>query len=360
LPDTNRRLDFLVPIYNEGESVVKTLLDSIALQRSVDLSQVGVIICCDGGTTELSNEFINSYPFEIEFHMCEHRGVSATRNECLDRSKAEYCIFADCDDCLMDCRGLYLVFREMDMEPNAKELTLMGVPQDKWESGFDFLVCDFVEETKDPKTDGMIYVTHPGLQNFTFIHSQLFRRQWLIDNELRFNPALSTHEDSFLIVLCRETVKPWRAKHCSFSWYLWAWRTASICRHDPKYILKTYNCMLDSSDAVVDELTRRMLPDHAKRYAATMMFDAFYTLNKQEWIDSTNAEYRDAVERRFTQYYRKHRSKYESLTSQEKAVISSGVRNRSVMEGMLLEALTIDQWLERILEKYPEETQDIA
>ena len=102
-----RKLDFLIPIYNEGEEVVKQLLDSIAIQQNVNLKKdVGAIICCDGGTTRLSQEFINSYPFAIEFYVCEHRGVSATRNSCLDKSRAEYVIYADCDDLMYNACGL--------------------------------------------------------------------------------------------------------------------------------------------------------------------------------------------------------------------------------------------------------------
>ena len=101
-----RRLDLLVPIYDEGEEVIKTLLDSVMVQRGVDLSQVGVIVCCDGGTTKLSEEFMERYPFHIEFHMCEHRGISASRNACLEKTDAEYLMWCDCDDAFVDTRAL--------------------------------------------------------------------------------------------------------------------------------------------------------------------------------------------------------------------------------------------------------------
>ena len=84
------KLQILIPQYKETEEVVKPLLDSIALQQSVDFNEIGVIICNDGSDVILSKDFLNSYPFKIEYHMCEHRGVSATRNACLDRATAEY------------------------------------------------------------------------------------------------------------------------------------------------------------------------------------------------------------------------------------------------------------------------------
>ena len=47
--------------------MVKPLLDSIALQQSVDFNEVGVIIVNDGSDVFLSDEFLNSYPFKVEY-----------------------------------------------------------------------------------------------------------------------------------------------------------------------------------------------------------------------------------------------------------------------------------------------------
>ena len=80
------KLDILIPMHNEDASVVKPLLDSIAIQQNVDFDSIGVIICIDGGATEIPEEFIKNYPFHIEVHHEPHRGVSGTRNACLDYS----------------------------------------------------------------------------------------------------------------------------------------------------------------------------------------------------------------------------------------------------------------------------------
>ena len=63
------RLQILVPQYKETDKEVKPLLDSIAVQQSVDLeNDVGVIIVNDGSDVFLSDELINSYPFKIEYY----------------------------------------------------------------------------------------------------------------------------------------------------------------------------------------------------------------------------------------------------------------------------------------------------
>jgi len=343
-----RKLDICVPHWQETPEEMEPLLDSIKVQRAVDLSQVGVVIAYDGpDASELPlDEWRSRYPFAIEDVHPEKGGVSHTRNAALDASEAEFVMFADADDCLMDNRGLFIVFREMDADPNPQELAVMGVSEKDAGKGFDFLVCDFVEENKRPDTGKMDYLPH--VNNMTFVHSQVARRQWLVDNGIRFNDALTVHEDSYFVCLCRELVKPYRGKYCAHPWFLWCWRDASVCRHDPDYILKTYNNMLDSNDALVDEFTRRMMPEKANSYCVMMVFDAYYCMNKPEWIEVNHKDYRDRVERRFAEYFRKHESKWDAVSPQERAVISNGVRQRSVGEGMLMEAITIDDWLKRI------------
>ena len=74
-------------------------------------------------------------------------------------------------------------------------------------------------------------------------------------------------------------------KYCQTPFYLWKWRDNSVCRHDSKYILKTYNNMLDSNDALIEEFLKRDLEDKAIFYVTFMIMDAYYTMNKPEWIN---------------------------------------------------------------------------
>lgn len=88
------KLQILVPQYNETEDVIKPLLDSLALQQQVDFKEdLGVIIANDGSDTFLSEDFLKGYPFDIKYLRCEHNGVSATRNACLDAATADYVMF---------------------------------------------------------------------------------------------------------------------------------------------------------------------------------------------------------------------------------------------------------------------------
>ena len=70
-----KKLQILVPQYKEDETVIKPLLDSIALQQNVDFNDIGVIICNDGTDVILAEDFLKSYPYDIIYKHCEHQGV---------------------------------------------------------------------------------------------------------------------------------------------------------------------------------------------------------------------------------------------------------------------------------------------
>lgn len=317
------KLQILVPHYKESFEVIKPLLDSIAIQQQVDFSEVGVIIAYDGDeATELPD--CNEYPFEVEHIYGRHKGVSATRNLALDYATADYVMFCDADDMFCHVCGLYIIFNEIEI-------------------GFDTLVSQFIEQTKTP--DGkMVFINHD--MDSTFVHGKVHRRKYLINNNIRFNDNLTIHEDSYFNILAQNLTD--QAKYCPTAFYLWKWRDDSVCRHDKDYILKTYNNMLDSNDALVDQFIDRNKEDKAKFYIGFMIFDAYYTMNKKEWIDKTNKSYRNAVEKRFAKYYVKHKDRWNKISEQEKMMISNGVRSRSVNEGMPMESITIDAWLKHI------------
>lgn len=320
------KLQILIPQYKEPESVLKPLLDSIAIQQNVDFQEIGAIICNDGTDVHLSKEFLDSYPFRVEYHLEPHRGVSGTRNACLDYATADYVMFCDADDMFFNACGLYIIFREIE------------------NGGFDSLVSAFVEESRNPVDKSPLYVNHD--MDSTFVHGKFHRRQYLVDNNIRWNDALTIHEDSYFNCLCQKLSQ--NVKYCPTAFYLWKWRDDSVCRHDQKYILKTYNNMLDSNTALVEQfIQRKRLPD-AQFYAVSMIYDAYFTMNKNEWVAQENQEYRKAVEVRFKKYYTQFETLFTSCPDNVRSQIIMGIKNRMFGEGLLMETQTFDQWIKHI------------
>lgn len=320
------KLQILVPQYKETDEIIKPLLDSIAIQQNIDFEEFGVIIVNDGSDIFLTEEFLNSYNFGIEYYKEKHRGVSATRQSALDHAVADYVMFCDADDMFCNVCGLWMIFREISL----------GV--------FDSLTSIFVEETRHPLTKEVVYLNRE--MDSTFVHGKVHRRRYLIEKGIKWNPELTIHEDSFFNIQCGSLSQ--NVKYCQFPFYLWKWRDESVCRHDSKYILKTYRNMLDSNSALIEEFRKKGRPDLSAFYTVFMIFDAYYTMNKPEWMDQENQEYRNSTERHFSEYFKKHKKTWETFPYQEKVNISQGIRGRSVQEGMLMETMTIDEWLKSV------------
>ena len=324
-----KKLQILVPQYKETEDIIKPLLDSIEVQQNVDLANnIGVIIVNDGTDVHLNQEFLNRYSFPIEYHLNEHKGVSATRNACLDHATADYVMFCDADDMFYNACGMYIIFREIE------------------NGGFDSMVSAFIEESRDYTTKEPLYINHD--MDSTFVHGKVHRRQYLIDNNIRWNDNLTIHEDSYFNCLCQRLAK--ELKYSQTSFYLWKWRDASVCRHDPKYILKTYNNMLDSNDALVTQFLNRNMKDDATYYAVGMIYDAYFTMNKDEWLNQENKEYRYATELRFKEYWLKYKNLHDSIPMDVKTQIIMGIKNRMYAEGMVLETQTFAEWIKQVEE----------
>lgn len=319
------KLQILVPQYKETDDILKPLLDSIAIQQNVSMDDVGVIITNDGSDVYLSKDFLSSYPFKIDYYLNKHKGVSATRNYCLEKATAEYVMFCDADDMFYNACGMWILFREMNI-------------------GFDGLVSTFTEETRNPMTNEIVYINRDI--DSTFVHGKVYRRKYLLDNNIRFNPKLTIHEDSFFNCLAQKCSN--NIKFCPTPFYLWKWRDESICRHDPKYILKTYNNMLDSSTELVKEFLKRKKKEDAQFYATSMIYDAYFTMNKAEWLNQENQEYRHKTELRFKDYYLKHKKLFNSINESIKAQIIIGIKNRFYTEGLLMESITFEDWIKHV------------
>lgn len=326
-----KKLQILVPQYKETEEIIKPLLDSIEIQQNVDLkNDVGVIIVNDGTDIHLSREFLDRYTYDVEYYLNEHKGVSATRNACLDHAAAEYVMFCDADDMFYNACGLYIIFREIN------------------NGGFDSLVSAFIEESRMPGSNEPIYINHD--MDSTFVHGKVHNRKYLKKQNIRWNENLTIHEDSYFNCLCQKLAS--ELKYSQTSFYLWKWRDDSVCRNDFKYILKTYNNMLDSSEALTDEFLRRNRLQDAQFYSTSMIFDAYFTMNKPEWIHQENKEYRQATEKRFKAFYMKFKYLYDTIPTELKTQIVMGIKNRMYAEGLLMESITFEDWIKHIVEKY--------
>jgi hypothetical protein len=106
--------------------------------------------------------------------------------------------------------------------------------------------------------------------------------------------------------------------------------------------------MLDSNDALVEQFLNRNRKDDAMFYTTNMIYDAYFTMNKDEWLNQENKEYRYTTEKRFKEYWLKYKELHDAAPQDIKAQIIMSVKNRMYAEGMVLESFTFNEWIKKV------------
>lgn len=322
----NKKLQILIPQYKETEEVISPLLTSIALQKGINFDDIGVIIVNDGSECILSDEFLKGFPYDIEYHKKPHTGISATRNEAFYYSTAEYVMWCDADDMFYCPTALFIIFRSIERDH------------------FDVFACGFVEETKDPNGNGKTFIQHR--QDATFIHGKVYNRQFLKENNLLFNPSINCHEDVAFNAVTMRVAK--NARYSEEMLYLWAWNDNSICRHDPFYMQHTYDSLIDAYEDIVKTFLDRGYKEEALWFACKFVFLTYYELNMTNWVKAENQPYRDGVEKKFAEWYRKYGDLYENAPEKQKMETAIMVRQQMLTNGLLFENVVFEDWINKI------------
>ena len=331
----------LVPYYNEGEEVIKNLLDSVAIQQNIDMKEIEVVICKDGPDgPELSQEFLDKYPYDIQYHREPKGGVSQMRNKAFEYSSGEYVMWCDSDDMLHHCLALWFIKRETT---TPMQVLVNNVPTTV--NGFDAMKSVFIEEGRHPQTGETYFIDRKD--GFQFVHGSIYKSKFLKDNDIHFFPECTIHEDNVIfseVQACTQNIK-W----CPSPFYLWKWRDNSVCRRSPTYIKETYTDLIKSTDFLIDWLKAKSKFDNARERVVSLVYDCYYNVMCQpSWSEIGTVEYRQKAERRFAEFYIKHKQLWDECPDQVKMQISNGIRQRVIAEGMLQEKITLDDFLERM------------
>ena len=335
-----KKLSILIPHYTEPTEVIKPLLDSIAIQRNVDMNDIEAVICDDGPDAFLlSQEFLDSYPFDIQYHREPKANVSVMRNKALDYCNGEYVMFCDCDDCFYHCLAFWFIKRETT---TPMQVLVNNVPTTVY--GFDALYSVFLEEGRNPQTGETYFIDRTD--GYQFCHGKVIKKDFMIKNDIRFGDDLVIHEDNVLngkIQACTQNIK-WSP----VPFYLWCWRDNSVCRRDPLYLKKTYPDLIKSSNHMLEWYTKKSKFDNARQTVASIVLDCYYTFCHPSWKTIETQEYRDKAEKCFADYFKKWEYLWNECPDQVKMQISSGIRQREVIQGMEMETETLEQFLERM------------
>lgn len=324
-------LDLIITHYKEPWSIGKKQFDMLAMQEMVDFSNVGVILVNDGEENELPKECFDGYPFSICQMSIPKGGVSKARNAGLDASNADWVMFCDFDDCFQNVFGIHLIFCAME------------------EDKYDTLWSAFTEETKT--NDGKLVVVPHG-RDFVFVHGKAHRRQWLVDNNIRFHEKLTIHEDAYFNILVQSIAEEDRIASIKTPIYLWKWNGNSVVRRDNSedYILDTYDHLIRQKIALTEEFIRRGMAKETLTVVAKTVIDVYYDCQKSTWRTPANREKMKKVENWFAAYLKRYAEFYMKVDLKTIAGLAKSCREHCVNSGaFFMEAETLREFLERIM-----------
>ena len=203
-------LDIIITHYQEPWEVCKKQFWMLDMQRRVDWSQIRVTVINDGGhrLPEFKLEDL-SYPVrQIDI---PHGGISKARNAGIDMTDGEWIMFCDCDDCFANIYALEDVQNVVNAEALEK---------------YDMMWTPCYEEDE---VNGHIMLI-PMYKTFVFCHGKVYRRQFLLDEQIRFPEDLPMNEDSCFnaIIVARTTNTRIGRVFSSVPVYAWVRRDGSV------------------------------------------------------------------------------------------------------------------------------------
>ena len=301
------------------------------MQRAINFDDVGVILVNDGEENWIHDKLMCGYPFEIRQISIPHGGISKARNAGLDASDADWVMFCDFDDGFSSVFALNMIFKVIN------------------EGKYDTLWSSFTEETKD-KAGNMILLAHE--RDYVYVHGKAHRRQYLIDNKIRFKDELKIHEDVFFTVLTQTFAEPDRIAAIKVPIYVWKWNDNSITRRniDEDFTFATYDHVIRQRIALTEEFISRQMYDLAITIVVKTVVDAYYDSQQFTWRIPENAELLRKAEDWVSAYLKRYAGYYAKASPELIRNLMSASRNNVVEKGtFLMEQETLKDWLEHIL-----------
>ena len=250
-------LSIILPAHNAASTIEKTILSILQNEPEAE------IIVVENGSTDNTAEIVGKIDDEKIRLIHSEKGVSVARNAGIKAANGEWISFVDADDCWLGIQ---------EYEPEA-DITFFDYYKDSEPVQLNYNGEPIVQWT----------LSRPTLR--MTVWSKIFRKSFLLENELQFNEELWVGEDSeFLLraLLKSNTVKVERRgvyRYCS----------------DAPSVMRSYNekrtkAYIQSLEAVKDDLsptdeeTRAAFRDYVYAHINLIgVHDIYNSTIKEKW-----------------------------------------------------------------------------
>ena len=320
-----KKLELVVPHYKEPFEDCKFLFDSIQLQHGIDFNDISVLVVNDGDDVVWDESVFAPYTYEIKYVVKPHGGLSDTRNYGIEHGDSEYLMMCDCDDGFLNNYGLHLV---------------LGAIQE----GFDFFYSSFVEE--QPNDSGGWVICRRD-HNIVFVHGKCYRRQFLLDKNIRFDTEMYFSEDAIFnkVAYCEAENK----KEVNTPFYLWAWHDNSTVRKDREtLVLREYGQVMKMRYKTCEELDKRGFIDEYFDTVCRTFFDSYYDFNEPLFLKPEYKDWVKAAEKEFKKFYKKFAKSFYECDSERVRKAMAQSRIAAYENGLIFEKIDFMSWIKHI------------
>ena len=250
-------LDIIVPQFKEDESYLKNLLNSLEKQ-DVDFNDFRVLIIGDIDGYKLSKSFLNGYrKLNIEYIIPKNHNTQGMAEQYgIDISQSKYVTFLDADDEFIENRLKYAI--------NTLK-----------KHDFDILLSHFIEEVL---IDNKYMYTEHKNDLYIFMHGLFLKREYLINNNIRFNEKLRYCEDSYFTKILFMTSSNHPILNVPI--YLWKYNKNSTMRSNDlinKLYDDNFKCINDAYEYIIKKNNNI----ENKYYLLSGFFELFIKLESQ-------------------------------------------------------------------------------
>jgi glycosyltransferase involved in cell wall biosynthesis len=320
-------ISLIIPEYKADRNQLFQNLSMINSQTNFSFLKLEVIVVDDGS----GEAWKIPADFYRQFHNLRTRvlectvngGPGVARQIGIDYAKGKYVLFADADDCLYDTNVLSSLARSIEAPENSA-------------NPMDILFTDWVEEVrttasivKGPDGKDVLlpdkFVQSKHENDFTWMHGKLYRRQFLVDNDIRFDD-LRVHEDRRFNIIAAALSRNTRS--LPILSYIWKYHSESITR--AKGASYSYDSIAESVEAAaraygelfskhadrldLSEFNEEKLLGEGKTNPSrgivqTIIYTYFVA---QSWIGLIDNSYLTGIEHNLASFYRSYKGIYDA------------------------------------------------
>ena len=311
-------LDLYINHWNEPWDVGEPAFRMLSLQRLADWSQIRVTLVHDG-SEKFPEEYFADMPFEVNQVCLPHGGIAKARNWCIENGDATWIKWCDFDDSFAN------VYAIRDMT------NVLG------DERYDLLWFDLLWEDEPKKNRVFLRAERDPV----FVHNKVFRRSFLLDNEIRFNESLTWCEDSaFLAVVEMEIDHQKIGKiTCNNPIYLYRVRMGSLCNR-PEIRFANLQSFFKRHCYVAEEFLKRGHIDEYNTMIVRIMGDSYYTCKRAPGITEDRSEH----EKRVWDYFDAHRDAFYACRPEMFDMALEAV-NRENFDGGVITKYDLMAWI---------------